>query len=436
MAYLLTSLAQHRKMKLILTLCITMVSLFPGNAQSNTVFSGGELINYSVVDISVTNGVRWTTERAALPGYFSAADTAAYTGCSNDVHIDGYVKKYGNRSFIFPIGSDNKLRTLEMSAPANATDAYATAWIPGDPSTDLDPTAPFAGTHPVTDFAAPLFAVSTVGQWDWQVGIDLGYGLTGNGEGLVIKVSIPDMTQFATTSQLRLVGWNGTKWIDLSKTATATGNTENSTLQGIMIPGITAIGIGRIYATLPLKLEKFTGISSNCRTILNWKTAGEYNTDEFIVEQSTGSFTYQAVAAVPATGSPNGSVYSITVEQASAVASYRLKMKDKDGTFTYSPVVMINKNCDQVDLMQVFPNPVTTGNQAINLRFTTAFRGKAQFMIFNSISQQMVSKSIQVVAGENLVSADVLNLPKGTYFIKLTGADGTPIGNGQKFIKQ
>ena len=111
-------------------------------------------------------------------------------------------------------------------------------------------------------------------------------------------------------------------------------------------------------------------------------------------------------------------------------------MKDKDGTFTYSPVVMVNKNCDQVDLMQVFPNPVTTGNQAINLRFTTAYRGKAQFMIFNSISQQMVSKSIQVVAGENLVSADVLNLPKGTYFIKLTGADGTPIGNGQKFIKQ
>ena len=413
-----------------------MVSLIQGNAQGNTVFSGGELINYSVVDISVTNGVRWSTERAALPGYFSAADDATYTGCTNEVHIDGYVKKYGSHAFIFPIGSDNKLRTLEMSAPALATDAYATAWIPGDPSNDLDPTTPFAGAHPVTDFAAPLFAVSTVGQWDWQVGTDLGPGLTGNGDGLIIKVSIPDMTQFATASQLRLVGWAGTKWIDLSRTAAATGNTENSTLQGIMVPGITAIGIGRIYATLPLKLEKFSAISSNCRTILNWKTAGEYNTDEFIIEQNNGTSAYQAIAAVPATGSPNGSVYSITVDQSSAVASYRLKMKDKDGTFTYSPVVLVNKNCAQQDFVQVFPNPVTTGNQAINMRFTTAYRGKAQFMIFNSISQQMVSKSIQVTAGENLVSAEVMNLPKGTYFIRLTGADGTQIGNGQKFIKQ
>ncbi len=423
-------------MKLFRTLLAIMVSFTQGNAQGNTVFSGAELVNFGVVDISTTNGLKWSTDRTSLPGYFSAVDTAAYTGCSNDLHIDGYVKKYGNRSFIFPIGSEGHLRTLEMSAPALSTDAYATAWIPGDPSGDLDPTTPFAGMHPVTEFAPPLFAVSNVGKWDWQVGKDMGATTTGNGDGLVIRVSIPDMTQFATKGQLRLVGWNGTKWVDLSNTATATGNTENSILQGIMIPGISAIGIGRIYATLPLKLESFTGHALNCNAVLNWKTTGEINTSSFMIEQSIGAVTYHTVATVPATGNPNGSVYSTTVAQPAGIASYRLKMKDKDGSFTYSPVVMIRNSCDQQDFMLVYPNPVTSTTGNINLRFTTAFRGVAQFVIYNSLSQQMTTKTIQVTAGENLVTADVLRLPRGTYIIRLVAADGTAIGNTQKFIKQ
>jgi hypothetical protein len=105
----------------------------------------------------------------------------------------------------------------------------------------------------------PIAAVSTVGQWDWQVGNgnNLGAGTTGTGAGLIIKVSIPDLTQFSPAAGLRLVGWNGNNWIDLSKAATATGNTENSTLTGTMIPNITAIAIGRIVAALPRQIRKF-----------------------------------------------------------------------------------------------------------------------------------------------------------------------------------
>lgn len=430
--------AKRIQMKMILTPLITLLSIFYGNAQGNRVLSGGELVNYGIVDITVVNGLKWSTERSATPGYFSAIDTAAYTGCSDEIHIDGYVKKYGNRSFIFPIGSDNQLRTLEISAPLLSTDAYATAWIPGDPSADLDPTGPFAGPHPVTSHSASISSVSTVGQWDWLVGdaANLGDGTTGTGEGLIIRVSIPDMSQFADAASLRLAGWDGTKWIDLSGRPTANGNTENNILEGIMTSHISAIGIGKTYSTLPLTLESFTAVATNCKVILKWKTTSEYNTDKFIIEQSIGTTGFQVISSVPATGSLNGSNYSITATQPVGFSSYRLKMTDKDGRFTYSSIVQIQNTCENNDYLQIFPNPVTSGNQDINVRFKTSFRGKAQVMIFNSLSQQVAVKKIEVTVGENLVTANVLNLINGSYIIRVAGADGTLIGNAQKFIKQ
>lgn len=424
--------------KLILTLSVFWLSMLCGYAQGNFVFSGGEVVNFSILNIPAATDARWTTDRSAAPGYFSAVDTADFTGCSDDVHIDGYVKKYGNRPFIFPIGGGNKLRTLEISAPLLISDAYAAAWIPGDPSSTLDPTGPFDGLHPVTNTAIPIFEVSTVGQWDWQTGANgnLGDGTTGTGEGLRIKVSIPDMTGFSTTAKLRLVGWNGTNWVDLSGAATATGNTENSFLEGTMIANITSIGIGKLLSTLPVKLESFTAAASNCNALLRWKTSGEFNADRFIIEQSADGVNYQTVATVKTSGSVNGSQYQQLVAQTIGQATYRLKMVDIDGSFEYSSVVVVRTDCTNQEFMQVYPNPVLNASPVVNLVFTSSYRGSAQFLIFSANSQRLISKPIQVTNGRNLVTADVSALAGGTYIIRVTGVDGRPIGSGQKFIKQ
>jgi len=227
-------------MRLILITLLLLITILEGITQGNRVFSGGELANYSIIDISSVNGIAWSTERSSLPGYFSAFDTANYIGCTDSANINGYIKKYGNQSFIFPIGSGNDLRTLEMSSPSVSTDAYASAWILGNPSLYLDPTQPNAGPHNINSFDAPIVVVSQDGQWDWQVGAsgNLGQGTTGTGIGLRITVSIPNMVLFAQTSSLRLVGWNGIAWIDLSSGPTASNNIENSTLSGIRLEAL------------------------------------------------------------------------------------------------------------------------------------------------------------------------------------------------------
>lgn len=113
----------------------------------------------------------------------------------------------------------------------------------GNPDGNLDPTTPNAGAHPVTSVGTGIQSVSTAGQWDWQ-------DISNNANGLTVTVSIPNLSAFGLASELRLVGWNGTQWVNLSASIGASGNTENSTLAGTMINGITAIGVGKSNTNL------------------------------------------------------------------------------------------------------------------------------------------------------------------------------------------
>ena len=425
-------------MKIILYIIISfLIFTISCYAQGNHVFSGGEATNFNIVDIPTATGATWSTDRVALPGYFSVVNLAAYTGCSDAANINGYIKKYGNTAFIFPVGSGSDLRTLEMSAPAITSDAYATAWIAGDPSGNLDPTFPNAGTHSVFSVSAPIKVVSKAGQWDWQVGNadNLGSGTTGTGAGLTITVSMPDMTTFASAASLRLVGWNGSSWVDLSGTATATGNTENSTLTGTMVPGITAIAIGSTTWALPLTFESFNSVANNCDAILNWRTSSEINTDKFIIEQSIDGITFSPVATVKAKGNSGINDYNYITAQPAALAYYRLKMFDLNGTYTYSKIVFCRTVCGAKEFMSVYPNPViATGT--VFLSFGTAYKGKALLYITNTLGQRFMNLPIQITAGTNQVPLAVGAFASGTYFISLVTPSGERIGTVQKFIKQ
>jgi tetrahydromethanopterin S-methyltransferase subunit F len=142
------------------------------------------------------------------------------------------------------VGAGTDLRTLSISAPATSTDAYATAWIPGNPKTTPDPTNAGA-LHDTAAVSGIITKVAGIGQWDWQA-------LSGNGAGLTVTASMPDLSGFAPKERLRLVGWDNTtgKWVALGTSAPA-ANTENTLISGTMTAGIGAIGIGSIAAGLP-----------------------------------------------------------------------------------------------------------------------------------------------------------------------------------------
>ncbi|MGF2411848.1 hypothetical protein [Ferruginibacter sp.] len=234
-------------MKNFLITIVAVAAMFAAQAQGNHVFSGGEAVNFGALDLA-TPAIplsTWSTVRAATPGYFGTAIGATYSSASDAFNVNGYVKKYGNEAFTFPVGSGTDLRTLSISAPGTVTDAYAVAWILGNPTTTPDVTNSDA-LHNTAAVAGSIKRVMPVGQWDWQA-------INGAGAGLTVTTSMPDLTTFAPKGHLRLVGWDNAtgKWIDLSGVANATDAIENSTIAGNMVAGIDAISIGSIALGFP-----------------------------------------------------------------------------------------------------------------------------------------------------------------------------------------
>ncbi len=410
-------------------------------AQGNHVFTTGEAANYSSINLATSGGQTWSTDRASLPGYFSTIAGATYSGASDAANINGYVKKYGNEVYTFPVGTGTDLRTLTINNTSGLdTDAFAVAWIAGNPSGNLDPTAPNAGAHPLNAVGSDIVTVSPVGQWDWQVGNagNLGAGTTGTGAGIPITVSIPDLSLFATAAALRLVGWNGSQWINLSGTTGASGNVENSILGGTMIEGITAVAIGSTEYVLSDKLLNFSvKEAKNCRTVATWSVSEETSISRYELEHSTNGVSYSKVLSADSKNGAGITSYSFSFSQTPGNNYYRLKIIDNNGLSDYTDIISLRSNCTvPEDYIILYPNIVTESNTEITLEYRQQSIGKGWVVVTNSMGQQLLTQSITLTDGIKNCKINTGSFQQGMHYVYMTDGSGDIVGTPQKFLKQ
>jgi predicted extracellular nuclease len=166
-----------------------------------------------------------------------------------------------------------------------------------------------------------------------------------------------------------------------------------------------------ITAALPVRLTDFTAYKQNGSVTINWKTAEEINTKEFIIERSTDGINYTAIGNVTAANSSTGSKYNWTDNTPATVNYYRLKMVDQDGKFAYSKVVKINFG-KQVDV-QITPNPAST-YISIQINNTLA-NTTVQLIDLNGriVKEQRLNQN----PSNNIVS--LTGVAKGLYHLKI-----------------
>ena len=368
-------------------------------AQGNHVFSGAEAVNFGTISLATPGGQTWSTARTATPGFLSAVNGASFTGASDAANVNGYVKKYGNEAFTFPIGTGTDLRTLSISAPTLATDAYAAAWILGNPATTTDPTD--GSTHPTTGAAlAPdIVAIADAGYWDWQA-------ISGSGVGLTISVSIPDLSSFDGALNLRLVGWNGSRWVNLSGITGPFSNIENTIVTGTMIAGISALAIGSSTFILPATLTSFTGQIVNCKTAkLSWSIADAVDFEVFEVQRSSNGSAFSTIEIIAyKAGAANYDANDNSIFD-NMIYQYRLKLADSDGRSKYSKVIALKSNCSGGGLaISLYPNPASNvvtvaglnGNETIQLY---DLKGKLQQCILPSGQSNQMLQLDRVAVG-------------------------------------
>lgn len=200
-----------------------------------------------------------------------------------------------------------------------------------------------------------------------------------------------------------------------------TGSTRYLFLRHTVISGITS------DTTLPLDLLSFSakpdalGKSVN----LNWKTANEVNTQDFLVERRTDDTEFTTVGTVLSKNVAGTHSYSFTdVKPVVGNSYYRLKQRDKDGKSSYSDIA--NVKIDGIAL-SLYPNPVSKElvvshdyvKQSASLR-VVGLDGKTHIKTNSAV-------------GSSSTTINVASLASGTYLLV---HDVNGKAQSQKFIKK
>lgn len=182
---------------------------------------------------------------------------------------------------------------------------------------------------------------------------------------------------------------------------------------------------------LPVTLVNFKAVAKKDNIQLNWATATETNSKEFVVERSADGITYHAIATLNAAGNSNRKTeYSYAdKEPLNGNNYYRLKQTDIDEHFVYSDTRLVKFNSTTRQLLNIYPNPVVN---KIQLSIPSAGQ-QLLVSVINREGKNMISASGSLSAITNKLDKQVAGLIPGIYFIQVHDGDDRYTG---KFYKQ
>ncbi len=177
-----------------------------------------------------------------------------------------------------------------------------------------------------------------------------------------------------------------------------------------------------------------TGISVKAKETkgnirVSWSTLTETNTAEFEVEHSFERGAFKTIGKVAASGTSHSvKEYGYFHLQAPpGLNTYRVKAVDKDGRFSYSPVVSIKIGLSEA--LGVYPSPAS-GNLTVVHPAQTA-KGSL-IAIYNMAGRQV--KSVTPASGAGQTALNVSELITGVYLLKYIDPSGNAILT--RFVKQ
>lgn len=160
---------------------------------------------------------------------------------------------------------------------------------------------------------------------------------------------------------------------------------------------------------LPIRLVSFGGNYSNKSVLLNWKTGYHSNFSHFVVERSLDGTSFKPLHEVDLTNSSNYQYRDIDINSATTFY-YRLKMVDKDGSFTYSKVIRIQT--EAIRSLTIAGNPVKD-----NL-VVSGIPKPGMLLLYDNAGRVMINKAVS----DQSISVDVSFLKSGIYYLQYSGS--------------
>lgn len=205
-------------------------------------------------------------------------------------------------------------------------------------------------------------------------------------------------------------GWNTSMQTSVPGSIVGFGEAENGALYAVTLTGTLYKVTTGSGGPLPVTLLSFIGKIYTGYNELKWVTNNEQDVAHYEVEYSTNTRNYQYAGMMNALNTATENNYRLNhfipvFEQ----LFYRLKTINKNGSFSYSTVIELNKK--QTGSIQIFPRPITN-NQ---LKFITQ-KPVDELQLFSTDGKKVFSKSMGGNAGSFTVHLPFL--PKAVYILR------------------
>lgn len=222
-------------------------------------------------------------------------------------------------------------------------------------------------------------------------------------------VSDGDYWSFAITAAGNAFSWGQNNYGQLSINSTT--NT----------PTPTAMTMGSC-TVLPVSLISFEALPTEANTItLSWATITEENSLLFEIERSRDGLHFTKVGTVNAGGNSGAMLnysYIDYVMESNEVIYYRLKIIDKDGSYTYFSVehVVLSQFFRKASI--VYPNPVAQ-KSVFTISFFQESDRASQLILSDITGREVKEISLSAYSGQQEVFVSTHELAKGMYTLKI-----------------
>lgn len=163
---------------------------------------------------------------------------------------------------------------------------------------------------------------------------------------------------------------------------------------------------------LPISLQHFDGVLSGKEALLSWQSASEVNASKYIVQASVDNVNWIEVGSVNAQGTSSDYQFKLPIAN---TTNYRLKLVDKDGSFTFSNQVVLSVNASKrITLLSTN----VTMQVPISIANNQPHTYKASFVSLDG--KTFSSTTINHQGGTATIQLNVpTRLPKGIAFLKI-----------------
>lgn len=176
-----------------------------------------------------------------------------------------------------------------------------------------------------------------------------------------------------------------------------------------------AVTVEVMSSPLPITLVNFTGESKEKSNTLHWNTTMETSASHFEIEKKNpNNEIYEQIGQIQARNLINGSLYLYEDNQPLiGKNTYRLKMMDINGAFSYSKEIEILHASAQE--IQIYPNPAS---EVIHISLQNTENETVIFSLINELGEEVLHNAYET-KGQGIATIHLQGLSSGVYCYKI-----------------